>query len=91
MTDVNPYTLGIRVFDGRTSDKMSVIIPRNVTIPVTREEIYSTTFDYQTVAQIEVFQGESDRVSSNHFLGDFSTSGIPPKKAHKGRPPVTFS
>ena len=91
MTDVNPYTLGVRVFDGMTSDKMSVIIPRNVTIPVVREQIYSTSFDYQTVAKIEVFQGESERVSSNHFLGDFSISGIPPKKAAKEQICVNFS
>ena len=91
MTDVIPYTLGVRVFDGMTSDRMSVIIPRNVTIPVTREEMYYTSSDYQTVARIEVFQGESDSVSSNHFLGDFSISGIPPKKAGKEQIRVSFS
>ena len=91
MTDVIPYTLGVRVFDGMTSDRMSVIIPRNVTIPVTREEMYYTSSDYQTVARIEVFQGESDSVSSNHFLGDFSISGIPPKKAGKEQICVNFS
>ena len=50
-----------------------------------------TSFDYQTVAKIEVFQGESERVSSNHFLGDFSISGIPPKKAAKEQICVNFS
>ena len=37
MTDVNPYTLGIRALHGFNDNYMSVIIPRNVTIPVTRQ------------------------------------------------------
>ena len=91
MTDVNPYTLGIRASDELSHDRMSVIIPRNVTIPVTREEIYSTYSDYQTAANIEVYQGESDYVFSNHFLGKFTITGIPPRKAQKEKIRVAFS
>lgn len=91
MTDVNPYTLGIRVMDMVTDDRMSVIIPRNVTIPVTRNEVYSTSFDYQTVAHIEVYQGESEIASSNHFLGDFMVRPIPAKKAGQEKIGVEFS
>lgn len=72
MTDVNPYTLGIRAVDGMTDDRMSVIIPRNVTIPITRSQVYYTSWDNQTEAHIEVYQGESVVASSNHFLGDFA-------------------
>ena len=43
MTDVNPYTLGIRAMNEFTADMMSVVIPRNVTIPVTRRERYYTS------------------------------------------------
>lgn len=39
MTDVNPYTLGIRTISDFNYDQMSVIIPRNITIPVTRHEV----------------------------------------------------
>lgn len=91
MTDVNPYTLGIRVMDGLTDDRMSVIIPRNVTIPVTRSEVYFTSRDYQTQANIEVYQGESSIAGSNHFLGDFTVKGIPPKKAGSEKIGVKFS
>lgn len=91
MTDVNPYTLGIRVMDGMTDDRMSVVIPRNATIPVTRNEIYYTSWDYQTVARIEVYQGESSIASSNHFLGEFAVSGVPPAKAGKEKIGVQFS
>ncbi len=91
MTDVNPYTLGIRVMDGMTDDRMSVIIPRNVTIPTTRSETYYTSWDYQTVAHIEVYQGESAIASSNHFLGDFEVQQIPAKKAGAEKLGVEFS
>lgn len=91
MTDVNPYTLGIRAMDGMTADRMSVVIPRNVTIPVSRSEIYFTSWDYQTEARIEVYQGESSLASSNHFLGAFTVQGIPPKKAGNEKIGVKFS
>lgn len=91
MTDVNPYTLGIRVEDGMTDDRMSVIIPRNVTIPTTRSQIYYTSWDYQTEAHIEVYQGESAIASSNHFLGDFVVQDIPIQKAGEEKIGVEFS
>ncbi len=91
ITDVNPYTLGIRVVDDFSMDRMAVVIPRNVTIPVTRSETYFTSTDYQTVAHVEVYQGESRSVSRNHFLGDFEIHGIPSKKARAERVNVEFS
>ncbi len=91
MTDVNPYTLGIRVMDGITDDRMSVVIPRNVTIPTTRSQVYYTSWDGQTVAHIEVYQGESGIASSNHFLGDFAVGGIPAGRAGKEKIGVQFS
>lgn len=91
MTDVNPYTLGIRAADGLTNDRMSVVIPRNVTIPVTRHEIYYTYSDYQTEARIAIFQGESDIASHNHFLGEFILEGIPAKRAGSETLNVEFS
>lgn len=91
MTDVNPYTLGIRAMDNVSDDNMSVVIPRNVTIPTTRSQIYYTSFDWQTAAHIEVYQGESGIASHNHFLGDFVVKDIPAAKAGKERLGVQFS
>ncbi|MBD5489869.1 MAG: Hsp70 family protein [Lachnospiraceae bacterium] len=91
MTDVNPYTLGIRAMDDWSDDCMSVVIPRNVTIPATRSHTYYTSWDGQTEAHIEVYQGESDIASSNHFLGDFVVRDIPFGKAGKEKIGVQFS
>lgn len=91
MTDVNPYTLGVRALNQFGKDYMSVVIPRNVTIPVVRERAYYTSFDGQTEAHIEVYQGESTSVENNHFLGDFVLSGIPFGEAGKEQVDVEFS
>ena len=91
MTDVNPYTLGVEVVENDSLDRMGVVIPRNVTIPTSRTEVFYTFHDYQTAADIRVFQGESMIASSNHFLGDFRIGGIPAKKAGKEAIRVTFS
>lgn len=91
ITDVNPYTLGVRVATYDSFDYMSVIIPRNTTIPVTRKEEYCTAWDGQTEAIIEVFQGESSTASNNHCLGTFHIGGIPKRKARQEKIDIEFS
>ncbi len=91
MTDVNPYTLGIRVLCNDKSHYMSIVIPRNATIPVVRKSVYYTSFDNQDAAKIEVYQGEHDDVRLNHFLGEFVISGIPMRPEGEERIEVEFS
>lgn len=91
MTDVNPYTLGVRVVTDFTMDYMSVIIPRNVTIPTTKHQVYYTCYDGQDAANIEVYQGESRTASRNHLLGKFMVEGIPKKPAGEESIDVSFS
>ncbi len=89
MTDVCPYSLGIKVSNGFDHDLMSFLIPRNTTIPVTRSNTYYTFRDYQTDVDVVVYQGESDVASSNHLIGDFRLSGIPSKR--QGEEPLLVS
>lgn len=91
MTDVNPYTLGVRALSGFDLNYMSVVIPRNVTIPTVRKNTYSTSWDDQQAAKIEVFQGESSDVRQNHFLGEFIVSGIPLRSAGEEKVEVEFA
>lgn len=77
MTDVSPFSLGVKALNQFDELMMSVIIPRNVTIPVVKSQTYYTCADGQDVAEIEVYQGESQKVEENHFLGRFLISGIP--------------
>ncbi|MDO4546908.1 MAG: Hsp70 family protein [Clostridia bacterium] len=95
ITDVCPFSLGIKavtINDGMFDDDfMVVIIPRNTTIPVTKREMVYTYFDYQTRADILVFQGESETASENRLIGRFKITGIPPKKSGEERLIVSFS
>lgn len=94
ITDVCPYTLGVATMDFiagiPVSDIYDVIIPRNLTIPVVREKIYSTAVDNQEQVEIEVYQGDSKKASSNNFLGKFTLSDIPPNDAFKEKIKIKF-
>lgn len=95
ITDVNPYALGVRILVEEyfmlNDDYMDIIIPRNVTIPVTKKKIYTTFKDYQTVVDIQVYQGEQTQASKNNFLGNFLVKGIPAAKADKEKIEIQFS
>jgi molecular chaperone DnaK len=95
LTDVNPFALGVRASvdaGGFLYDNyMDIIIPRNVTIPVTKTKIFTTATDYQTEAIVEVYQGEKEEATKNNFLGKFILKDIPSAKALKEKIEVKFS
>ncbi|KAF3794055.1 Heat shock cognate protein 2 [Nymphaea thermarum] len=83
LLQITPLSLGIKVdHDG----VMSVLIPRNTTIPVKKEETYTTGVDNERSLLIEVYEGERTRASDNNLLGKFTLSGILP--APRGVPAI---
>jgi molecular chaperone DnaK len=82
LLDVTPLSLGINANGGQ----MSVIIPRNTTIPTRKSEVYTTAVENQPGVDIEVFQGERPLVEGNKLLGHFHLAGIPP--APRGIPQI---
>lgn len=85
MTDVCPFTLGVEVvkeFGGQIAPGyFQPVIHRNTTIPVSREETFSTVSTNQQVVRVRVFQGESRRTKDNLELGELSIEGLPPGPA----------
>ncbi|KNC51866.1 heat shock protein 70 [Thecamonas trahens ATCC 50062] len=86
LLDVTPLSLGIELHNG----KMSVIIPRNTSIPYRHTKTYYNNEDNQEEAIIEVFEGESALAASNRLLGKFTVFPLPPRPRGKLKINVTF-
>ena len=82
LLDVTPLSLGVETLGG----VMTVLIPRNTTIPTEKKEIFSTAADSQTEVTIHVLQGEREFANDNRTLGRFNLTGIP--SAPRGVPQV---
>lgn len=64
---------------------MSPIIKKNKKINFDESQIYITTKDNQTVADIVIYEGEKEKVKDNFYLGKFSIENLPKKKLEKPR------
>ncbi|MFO0569887.1 MAG: molecular chaperone DnaK [Polyangiaceae bacterium] len=86
LLDVTPLSLGVETLGG----VMTVMIPRNTTIPTQKKEIYSTASDGQTSVEIHVLQGERAEARYNRTLGKFHLEGLPPAPRGVPKVEVTF-
>src|SRR6195256_4439898 len=82
LLDVTPLSLGIETLGG----VMTVLIPRNTTIPTRKSEIFSTASDNQPSVDVHVLQGGRPLARDNRTLGRFQLVGIPP--APRGVPQI---
>jgi len=86
LLDVTPLSLGVETLGG----VMTVMIPRNTTIPTQKKETYSTAADNQTSVEIHVLQGERAQAGANRTLGKFHLEGITPSPRGMPKVEVTF-
>lgn len=74
LLDVTPLSLGIETLGG----VFTPIIEKNMTIPTSKTQVFSTAADNQTSVEIHILQGERPMASDNKTLGRFILEGIPP-------------
>ena len=85
LLDVTPLSLGLETLGG----VMTVLIPKNTTIPTSKKQIFSTAADNQPAVDIRVLQGERPMADDNKTIGNFQLSGIP--AAPRGVPQIEVS
>jgi Fe-S protein assembly chaperone HscA len=86
LLDVTPLSLGIETLGGI----VSVLIPRNTTIPTMAKEYFTTSVDGQTAVDMHVLQGERELAKDNRSLARFDLSGVDPMPAGMPKIEVTF-
>ena len=86
LLDVTPLSLGLETLGG----VLTVMIPKNTTIPTKKSEVFTTAADNQPSVEVQVFQGERPMARDNKMIGNFHLDGIPPAPRQVPKVEVTF-
>ncbi|CAN6568777.1 unnamed protein product [Malus baccata var. baccata] len=88
LLDVTPLSLGVET---QGKHVMTVVIPRNSSIPIKRSITLVTLYDNQASVELPIYEGESTNTKNNNFLGQFVLEGIPPAPKGAAQLDVCFS
>lgn len=79
MTDVCPFSLGVGSYFSKVDAElsMSVIIPKNSILPISKSHIYYGLEKFQDGIRFNIFQGEELRARDNLLLGSLDVDVTP--------------
>lgn len=86
LLDISPLSLGVETRDGG----VTVVIPRNTTIPTRKAAQFSTTIDDQAEVTVRVLQGDHPKATDNVLVGELQLVGIPLARVGIPQIEVTF-
>ena len=92
LMDICPFSLGVNIYNKHCpqEDLMSVIIPRNTSLPTSQKERYSTVGDNQKYMEFGIYQGENIHAEKNEKIGNLKADVLAkPKGMEKAE--VTFA
>ncbi len=85
LLDVTPHNLGIAV----GGDMFYTLIEKNSKVPISVDDVFVTSRDYQDRAKIVLLQGDSKVASENEILGEFEFLNLRP--APRGEVKINIS
>ena len=82
LVDVSPFSFGPSYLGDRGGIPYHhcyhPIVRRNTPLPVTRTDMYYTSFPYQTEVEIDIYQGDDPDALKNIPVGHFRVTGLKP-------------
>ena len=80
LVDVSPFSFGVSFRGERGGFPYNhcykAIIKRNTPLPMTRTEQFMTSHPFQSVVDIQVYQGDDEDALRNILVGDFTVEGL---------------
>lgn len=90
MTDVCPFSLGLKVYRDGSDDVFDPIVYKNSPYGKEFSQKYNTAFDRQNSMVLEIYQGDSPCATENEHITDFEITGIPESSAGEEWVRITF-